>query len=240
MTENYCDGLIDYFNGHMNEEEKRKFEEHLDNCPECKEELKEWESLIDVLPYRSEPALPPAGMKDRVMANILEEGAHQSQAEINKKKRPGILVPAMAAALFLSLAGNLYLLNNQDQAVLPKKQETIDRVLSYVPLEPVEGEAQGTASIVKNGNQLSIVIQASQLQDLQNEEVYQVWLIENEQPERAGTFVSTGNGEGAVVFQLNAEENINWDTVAITLEPDETSQTPKGSMVLASQLAPNN
>ncbi|MCM3406025.1 anti-sigma factor [Cytobacillus oceanisediminis] len=237
MTENYCDTLIDYFNGHLDNEEKQNFERHLDKCPECKKELKEWESMIDILPYSSEPADPPSGMKERVMANILEGDVEKDNVEYMRKRKPRFLMPAMAAALFFSLAGNLYLLSNQDQENQPKEQKEIDQVLSYASLEPVKGTAQGTASIVKNGSQIRIVIQASKLQELKNDEVYQVWLIENEQPERAGTFVSSGNGEGAVVFELDKEENLSWDTVAITLEPDETSQTPKGSMVLASQLA---
>ncbi|NQD68382.1 anti-sigma factor, partial [Bacillus haikouensis] len=93
------------------------------------------------------------------------------------------------------------------------------------------------ASIIKQGEQSSLVVQASQLEDLSKEEVFQVWLIKDEKPQRAGTFVTGEDGKGSVVFKMNKEfDKIDWDTVAITLEPDANSQLPQGEIVLASQL----
>ena len=82
-----------------------------------------------------------------------------------------------------------------------------------------------------------MVVQASELQELSNEEVYQVWLIKDDKPERAGTFVTSKDGKGSVVFKFNEEfTKKDWDTVAITLEPDANSQLPQGDIVLASEI----
>ncbi|WP_406685764.1 anti-sigma factor domain-containing protein [Rossellomorea vietnamensis] len=238
MTTQQCDQLLDYYNGHLSELEKAQFEKHLKSCPQCQEELHELEQLMDYMPFASDVVEPPKDLEDRVMAGILGEEKRTANVEPPaKKKKKTWFLPSIAAALFLSLIGNAYLfsqLEGQDEFV---EQATIDQVVQYVDLAAVNGNARGTASIIKQGAQTSMVVQASELQELSNEEVYQVWLIKDDQPERAGTFVTSKDGKGSVVFKFNEEfTKKDWDTVAITLEPDANSQLPQGDIVLASEI----
>lgn len=238
MTTPQCDHLLDYYNGHLSELEKAQFEKHLKSCPQCQEELHELEQLMDYMPFASDVVEPPKDLEDRVMAGILGEEKRTSIVEPpSKKKKKTWFLPSVAAALFLSLIGNVYLfsqLEDQDEAV---EQATIDQVVQYVDLAAVNGSAKGTASIIKQGTQTSMVVQASELQELSNEQVYQVWLIKDDKPERAGTFVTSKDGKGSVVFKFNEEfTKKDWDTVAITLEPDANSQLPQGNIVLASEI----
>ncbi|UXH42443.1 anti-sigma factor [Rossellomorea vietnamensis] len=238
MTTQQCDQLLDYYNGHLSELEKAQFEKHLKSCPQCQEELHELEQLMDYMPFASDVVEPPKDLEDRVMAGILGEEKRTANVEPPaKKKKKTWFLPSVAAALFLSLIGNAYLfsqLEDQDEVV---EQATIDQVVQYVDLAAVNGNARGTASIIKQGAQTSMVVQASELQELSNEEVYQVWLIKDDQPERAGTFVTSKDGKGSVVFKFNEEfTKKDWDTVAITLEPDANSQLPQGDIVLASEI----
>ncbi|WP_026694546.1 anti-sigma factor [Peribacillus kribbensis] len=237
-----CDTLIDYLNGHLSPAEKQQFEEHLKTCSECRAELELWNSVSEDLIFQSEPVSPPEGMKERVLAGIFgeeEKTENENLIPLPKKthRRKGWMMPAMAAALLISLGANVYLLNTDKK---PSPSETaspsVGKVENYISLQPVKSQATGTASILKQNGRLSIVVQASQLNELRDKEVYQVWLIKENKPYRAGTFVSTGKGEGTVVFQLSKDMLKNWDTIAITLEPNADSQTPKGSMVLASHL----
>ncbi|WGG46178.1 anti-sigma factor [Rossellomorea sp. DA94] len=238
MTIPQCDHLLDYYNGHLSELEKAQFEKHLKSCPQCQEELHELEQLMDYMPFASDVVEPPKDLEDRVMAGILGEEKRTSIVEPpSKKKKKTWFLPSVAAALFLSLIGNAYLfsqLEDQDEVV---EQATIDQVVQYVDLAAVNGSAKGTASIIKQGTQTSMVVQASELQELSNEQVYQVWLIKDDKPERAGTFVTSKDGKGSVVFKFNEEfTKKDWDTVAITLEPDANSQLPQGNIVLASEI----
>ncbi|CAN7557152.1 anti-sigma factor [Rossellomorea sp. LjRoot5] len=236
MTTQPCDHLLDYYNGHLSELEKAQFEKHLKICPQCQEELHELEQLMDYMPFASDVVEPPKDLEDRVMAGILGEEKRTANVEPPSKKKTWFL-PSVAAALFLSLIGNAYLfsqLEDQDEVV---EQATIDQVVQYVDLAAVNGTAKGTASIIKQGAQTSMVVQASELQELSNDEVYQVWLIKDDKPERAGTFVTSKDGKGSVVFKFNEEfTKKDWDTVAITLEPDANSQLPQGDIVLASDI----
>lgn len=238
MTTQQCEQLLDYYNGHLSQLEKAQFEKHLKSCPQCQEELRELEQLMDYMPFASDVVEPPKDLEDRVMAGILGEEKRTANAEPSSKmKKKTWFLPSVAAALFLSLIGNAYLfsqLEDQDEVV---EQATIDQVVQYVDLAAVNGNARGTASIIKQGAQTSMVVQASELQELSNDEVYQVWLIKDDQPERAGTFVTSKDGKGSVVFKFNEEfTKKDWDTVAITLEPDANSQLPQGDIVLASEI----
>jgi uncharacterized protein YpmB len=230
-----CDHLLDYYNHHLNESDKEAFEEHLESCSDCQEALNELQQLNEFLPYASEPVDPPEGLEDRVFASI--EGTVNVTPFRREKTRKRWIFPSVAAVLALSLLGNAYMFTQIQKEEEIAEQATIDQVTEFVELAAVKGNATGTASIIKQGEQSSLVVQASQLQDLSQEEVYQVWLIKDEKPQRAGTFVTGKDGKGSVVFKLNEEfANEDWDTVAITLEPDAKSQLPQGDIVLASEI----
>ncbi|MGG1631917.1 anti-sigma factor [Rossellomorea sp. NRS-1567] len=238
MTTHQCDYLLDYYNGHLSELERAQFEKHLASCPQCQEELHELEQLAEYMPFASDVVEPPRDLEDRVLTNILGEKKPKANVEpfSNKKKRSWFL-PSVAAALALSLIGNAYLFTQIEDQNEVVEQATIDQIVQYVDLAAVSGNAKGTASIIKQGEQTSMVVQASELQDLSNEEVYQVWLIKDDKPERAGTFVTSKDGKGSVVFKFNEEfTKKDWDTVAITLEPDANSQLPQGDIVLVSEI----
>ncbi|MDG5473298.1 anti-sigma factor [Jeotgalibacillus sp. ET6] len=251
-----CDQIIDYFNGHLSQAEKEAFEHHLEHCPECQAELAEWNALIEDLPYDSEPVSPPEGMKERVLTAVfaeesselntapaepalVEESKSKSSSQFRRSSAKWAL-PA-AAALLLSLGGNAFLYNElqQQSTELSQTQDTVDELLQYVTLSPT-GEAEtspaATASIVRTGSEVNVVINASSLGPLANDEVYQVWLIEGESPKRAGTFVASESGAGAVVFTLDEFNSDQWNQIAISHEPDAQSETPEGEVILASEL----
>lgn len=82
-----------------------------------------------------------------------------------------------------------------------------------------------------------MVIQASGLQQLQKDEVYQVWLIKDDKPVSAGAFVADEQGNGTVIYKMTEEQRKQkWDTMAITLEPSANNKLPQGDIVLSSAL----
>jgi len=256
-----CDVTIDYFNEQLTSEEKEAFEQHLATCAECQQELAEWQALSEDLPYVSEFTEPPVGMKERVLGSIFEE-ATPAQADpvvpfrpaTKETKQPSPVthasskrrgtpkwLPLLAAALVLSLVGNAYLgwMVSDQQQTLVTQSETVDQLIALVNLQPLEGDSTGTASIVRNGDEIRVVVQASSLPELTDEEVYQVWLIDEDGPDRAGTFTSTGT-DGAVVYTLPAGQDFTWDQIAVSHEPTKDSETPLGDVLMASTIsAPN-
>ena len=244
-----CDLTIDYFNGQLTTEEQEAFERHLESCADCQQELAEWQALSEDLPYVSELMEPPVGMKERVLGSILGEDSPAKpvvtptpvipmESKKPRKRSTSRWLPLVAAALVLSLVGNAYLgwMVQDQQQTLVTQSETVDQLVALVNLQPLEGDSTGTASIVRNGDTIQVVVQASSLPELSNEEVYQVWLIDEEGPDRAGTFTSTGT-DGAVVYTLPAGQDFSWDQIAVSHEPNKDSETPLGQVLMASAIS---
>lgn len=247
MDRQMCNQLVDYFNEQLSEVEKHAFEKHLETCEECTIELAEWQALTDDLPYVSASINPPEGMKARILKTVFEEELEKETTPVTptltsekvipiKKNRSFAWLPAIAAALMLSVGANIFLAsivkNQQDDIVA--QSEAVDQLLAFVNLSPVEGEATGTASIVKHGDETRVVVQASSLPALSNDEVYQVWLIDEDGPIRAGTFKSDSQ-DGAVVFTLPEGLNKDWSQVAVSHEPNADSESPLGNVLMASE-----
>lgn len=259
----HCDLLIDYYNGHLDAQQKEEFEKHLDGCPDCRQELAEWEALNADLVQNLEQVEPPADMEKRILTNVFAEDASVNETETNKiepakdedftnnektaknmeektnYKRPNpnsfykkLMIP-LAAALLLSVIGNVYFWNAQQQS------ESLSEALledgQTVSLSPSSEAQDMNAKIAlheNNGSQ-TLVLEAQNFNTLDEGEVYQVWLMKDEQPFRAGTLVPNENGEGYTVFTLDDAEDVNWDTVAITVEPSPQNQAPQGDIVMS-------
>jgi anti-sigma-K factor RskA len=237
VIEKQCVQILDYYNGHLSEIERNRFKQHLEKCSECQEELLQLHALEDYLPYASEPVDPPSGLEEKVFASILiEDGGQEEGHQYTGGRRNRWRFPAVAALLALSLIGNVYFYNQLSEEPEVAEKEQVDQIVEYVDLTRVEGKAKGTASIVKQGDATRLIVQASALENLNNEEVYQVWLIKDEKPKRAGTF-TVEDGKGSVVFNFKENyENVDWDMVAVSHEPNANSKLPRGSIVLASEL----
>lgn len=256
MNNQMCDKLFDYFNETMTADEKRQFEAHLESCPECYAELQELTALTDDLPYLSEPIEPPKEMKQRILGNVLnaepvkrdlepvplnEKTPGKSEEKvvpITSEKRPNkFILPSVAALLFVSLLGNGYFLTQKTDE--PQKEIVLDDLKKQVALAPVDeqmNDVTAMASLMKIDSREMVVLQAEQLKQLNDGEVYQIWLIENKKPVAAGSFVPDSSGDGAVMYEMNSEDEVNWDTIAITIEPKAGNEAPEGDVILASQL----
>ncbi|WP_181350269.1 anti-sigma factor domain-containing protein [Thalassobacillus sp. CUG 92003] len=254
-----CEKVIDYFNGHLTEQEAQAFEAHLETCEDCQEELRELRELTEHLPLASEPVEPPAEMKQNVLDAAFTAGEttdeepeanedkssssvdryKEKQAEKRKLDKPAWLMPVLAAGLIFSLMGNMYAVfqtTQSDEDEAPPVEST-DEVLQRVQLQGEGTNANATAAMINQGTEDMLVVQAGSLDPLQGDEVYQVWLINDDQPYRAGSFKSNQQGEGAVAYSMaQLQSEGDWDAIAISKEPNANSETPQGEVMMSSEL----
>jgi anti-sigma-K factor RskA len=251
MEQKTCDNLLEYYNGLLEGKEKDAFEKHLKQCDACQEEWAEWQDLTADLPYLSEEAQPPVGMKERILTNVTASNSnfkHEEKQSVNKTEEfPAKVSPItqrkskpwmqglLAAGLLLSLGTNAYLFNenNKNEQVI---EEQINKTFKTVQLASEETDSTGVASMVQENDTMNLVVQTNNLTQVKGTETYQVWLIEGDKPYRAGTFTPDENGNGAVVFPVKFEGEHNWDAVAISHEPTPNSKKPVGTIVMASNL----
>ncbi|MEW4371220.1 anti-sigma factor [Paenibacillus kandeliae] len=109
------------------------------------------------------------------------------------------------------------------------------RVNEAVKLSPAAKDivAQGLATIVIDDKGTHLLVQADNLPKLEGTQAFQVWLIKGNIKQSAGTFLTRG-GNGAMYYTFKPED---YDTIAITLEPDGTGDQPRGPVILAANIA---
>jgi anti-sigma-K factor RskA len=258
-----CEVVELYALGALQEDEMERFSVHLKDCSECQKLVKEYREVIDVLPLASEPVEPPSGLKKRILSQVLEsEGIVHSKPdtgsevikELPVEREREIIVKttpapkrlpvwryislglAAAVVILLAYTGQLRQDVNRLQEQIVASTEPLQglKVNESVALNPSaeNSTAEGLATIIADRSGTHLVVQAKNLPELKGTEVYQVWLIKGEATQNAGTFVSQ-DGNGALYYSFESKA---YDTVAITLEPDNGGETPRGQIVLAAPI----
>ncbi|OXT15438.1 hypothetical protein B9K06_20880 [Bacillus sp. OG2] len=243
MNKDYCELSIDYFNGTLSEEEKQAFEQHLLTCEVCRAEMEDLKMLSGHLPFLSEEVQPPKGMKDRIFKEIFQNEEKQTAAKEDKVDEPAGLtskqkrkwqMPALAAALLLSVIGNGYaVIKLSEKEPVQRAEEKISSI-ALQPGENFDGNAE--AYLIQESNGLKVIVNAEGLEQTEGEQVYQVWLIHGGNPVPAGSFVPDSTSKGTAFYQAADSSSENWDTIAVTLEPRAGNSLPEGQIVLSSEL----
>ena len=78
--ERWADAAGAYVLEAMAADERDAFESHLATCATCREDVAELRPTAEALPMASPPMLPPAALKDRIMAEVEREAALLAQA----------------------------------------------------------------------------------------------------------------------------------------------------------------
>lgn len=282
-----CEWVEIYALGGLDEEERLQFEQHLSDCADCREQLKELVKVIDVLPLAAFEVVPPEGMKSRVLGRVLKgaadagvtredngkaeksrnaessrntESSRNAEASrmvassasptapldsdkptsipINRNTRLRNLCAVLAAAAAVLLMYTVVL--HQDVRELRQELAQLDspsqglKVNEVVVLDPAAEDivARGLATIVIDAKGTHLLVQAESLPELKGSEAFQVWLIKGDVKQSAGTFL-TSQGTGAMYYTFDPQD---YDTVAITLEPDGQGEQPRGRVILAAEL----
>ena len=231
-----CHMLIDYFNRTLTEDEMRQFEDHLIECPSCQEELLEWEMLTEDLPYESEAIEVPTDLKARIFASLPEETSKEDQivqipTKEKSRRRIGPVTSVLAAGLFASLVANAFLFTETQKG--PEIAQSEIQLIGQSILAPQEGiDASAVAMLVADGDQDILLLDATDLPALSADELYQVWVIEGDQPYPAGIVQPNETGTGTISHALT-DLSGTWDTVAITIEKEPNLPAPEGQIILA-------
>ena len=102
--------LSEYALGYLTPEERREVEAHVRDCAECAVELQELSLVMDGLARAPEPAVPPPGLKGRVLARLADEPQDLLTVQPHPVEAPyhparvgwsGIWLAAAAAAILV-------------------------------------------------------------------------------------------------------------------------------------------
>jgi anti-sigma-K factor RskA len=236
--ERYEDSAGAYLLGALPELERQAFEQHLERCEDCRQEVERLRPAVEMLPRAATALSPPPRLKVSLMEVVEREAREQAQvreetgrwrARLSRRiSPPPRLGPAAAwvsAAVLLAVgaAGGLGLAGALDD----DRSQTLAADVDEAQLP------RATARLVVAEDGRTALLRTTGMPSLDEGAVYQVWL------ERDGEVISQslfdvgpdGTGAGAVIETLD-----DADAVMITREPSGGSRVPTEKPIVAVEL----
>jgi len=198
---------------------RRRFEAHLAECVRCREELKVLDAAVDRYVSDDGIAAPP-DLKAAVLAAI--EDTPQERSSVRRTPIM-VAVASVAAVVALLLAVALRPPDPVDQVVAASDAVTVT----------VEGGDLGTVHFVFSADLERAVLIADGLPDPGEGRTYEVWLIGDDGPRPAGTFVPR---DGSASVLIDGEATVGL-MVGLTIEPEGGSEVPTGDVLMTADLA---
>lgn len=246
--ENKCDNLSLYIINELTNQDKKQFEDHLLKCAKCQQDMKSIQETWQMLSYDVEETEVPESLKSEVMDFIFAENEilkNEEQIEIEEKsfkerilavfkKHFSPLSTALTAILIISLIGlywNTFQLKDTIKSLENKAADPTQILTTYsLKGQSLAASATGSAYLLKEGTETSLVIALNNMPITKNNEVYQVWLLKNGNRQNAGTLIPDQNGSGLITYRLPPE--YSFEDIGITLEPNPFNTQPQGQKVL--------
>jgi anti-sigma-K factor RskA len=249
-----------YALGALSDAERAEFDEYLETSEEARAELASLTDTAVVLGLASTPVLPPASVKDSLMARIavtpqlapldvpedvpdvvsLEsarairaagESTAESRARARWFRRPATYLTAVAAAAAIVLGGTAY------SAITSNVQQSaVSSDFTTISAAP---DAQRASETVDGGGKATLVwsnslgrsaVVLDGMPALAAGKTYELWYISGSIATPAGTFDPSGSSKEVQILKGKMSAG---DTVGITVEPAGGSKKPTTKPVVA-------
>lgn len=228
--------------GALSDQEHDTFVAHLPNCPQCRDEVAELVATTTLLGIAAS-AGPPAGFRDRVMAEVantrqlppvvttLETAAARKRSRLTSRWTMSAVASVAALAVGLGVWGYSVSQENSD---LHRRSDLIAAVQTAVDAKTVNTAKDGaTATVTMSRTAGDMVFMSHGLKDAGDGRTYQVWLLGPGSTVRsAGTFDSDGKSSTTRLFRGPGTAT----AVAITEEPAGGSERPTTQPLMAMDL----
>jgi anti-sigma-K factor RskA len=237
------------------EDEQRLFEEHLEECDACRQEVGE----LLVTATRLGGSLrepPPAGLRDAVMAEIdqtrqeppsaaeASEGTDDAVAQLDDRRRRDeprrwwthLVAPAAAVVAIAVVGLSLMVANLTDRLdQLEAASSQVTDVLAAPDAETlsVEGPDGSFARVVVASSRGEAVFLTDGMPATSPDEIYELWLIDEEGPAPAGLFDVDERGRATRVL---TGDLAGAAAIAVTVEPAGGSPQPTSDPLMVVEL----
>jgi anti-sigma-K factor RskA len=217
----------------LDPEERRSYEEHLERCERCREELTSFWETTAALALATTGPEPSPELRDRIVAgaraepqNVVPLGRRTLLTPVRDASAVAAVAAVVAVALgawAVSLHGRLGHANGRLALELGNLSVLSDPSARNVSLAKGKGRL-----VVAPGGRAVMVLEG--LGRAPAGKTYEVWVIKGTTPTRAGLF--SGGGRSVV----GVDRTVGRDTiVAVTLEHAGGADTPTTTPVVASQ-----
>jgi anti-sigma-K factor RskA len=212
MSDDPHDLLAAYALDALDDDERERFERHLEECDECSEQLALLREPVAALAYAAEGPAPPEALRGRIIEGARAE-PRAPVIRIRRRNWPLAAlagVAAAAACLAIGLGFWANSLSNSLDSERSARKAYEEFLAGGATAKPLIG-AHGSL-LVKNDGRAALVV--CRLADAPSEKTYEAWVISGETPQPAGLFRG-GNDCSQVLL---TERVPGKATVAVTLE----------------------
>lgn len=214
--------------------ERGAFEDHLDECPSCRQEVDGLVATAARLGAAAAAPAPPA-MRERVLSEIatvrqvspVVERLDDARRDISWFRQP--LGIAASLLLVVTIGAGAFAVTERERA--NDAESTTARIIAVVTdpgsaraSRPVSSGGAGTV-IMADGQ---AVFRATGLTELPSDRAYQLWRIDQDGAHSVGVL---GRGTSGSVAHF-VEEVAGSDQLGLTVEPSRGSQSPTTTPVL--------
>jgi anti-sigma-K factor RskA len=209
----------------LDPEERRAFEEHLETCESCREELASFAGTTEALAVAASGPAPRPELRDRVLASARSE----PQVVVPLERRRSWSIPALAAAAAVAavVAVALGLVAIRLSSDLDEARSALE-ILQDPDARTVNLQTGTGRLVVDPGGRAVLVLGG--LEAAPEGKTYEVWVVEGDTPLPAGLFPGTGASE-----LIDVEGTVGaGDVVAVTLEEAGGAETPTPPLLVAS------
>lgn len=236
--------IADYAFGLSTPEEAQRVEANLHACPEAAAQLADYQRLQDEMRANVAQVEPSARLRQQLMSATGMDAREISKYRSSRR----IPLPAwLAAAAVIALVfTNIYwfsrvndLTNRQNElaqafesALVVSESDTEE--LRWVRLPPQE-DIDSTAVLVWNPDSQVGLLYAREFPVLEPGKTYQLWLNRGENRISAGTFEVDETGQASYLFHIS-EPIDNYAWARVTSEPEQGSEQPSGTVLVAGEL----
>jgi len=218
--------------------ERAEFEGHLETCRACTDEVARFAAAAARLGAATATA-PPDSLRSAVLGQVRSTSqlAVLDPAGSSRFGSPaGTWLLAAAAALLLVLSGGVALSQHNRASLLAEQNAQVSAVLAAP--DAVTGRddpASPAALTVVTSRALNrAVVVVRDLPQLESDQTYQMWWIDQQGPHSAGLMRAPPPNEAAAVV---VEADQDAQQFAITLEPAGGSNAPTTDPVTTARLA---
>jgi hypothetical protein len=233
----YREEIGAYLLGALTDDEREAFEQHLEDCVECRAEIEELRPATAALPRSVEQVEPPPGLKTSLMEIVEREAreaaagqGEQTWAAPPARSRPPLrerlrlpsLRPAFAlGALVLGLAVGFAVAQLGGDEGARTVAATVDQ----------ERIPQGSGDLrIEGDGEDGAILRVNQMPDLRGREVYQAWVQRKGMVIPQPTFEVGPDGSGAVAVP---EDLSDAQAVLVTREARGGAKTPSEQPILS-------
>jgi anti-sigma-K factor RskA len=196
----------------LDPDERARYEEHLATCEHCREELQEFWQVAGALGRAAGGPTPPASLRGRILEQARDE--RPNVVPLRRRIAAPVLASVAAVAAVVAVALGIWSLG------LSRDLDHANSVVSVLsdPNARVHETAGGEANLVVTPTGRAALV-VRMLAPAPAGKDYEIWVIEDGVPQRAGLFQEPG-------VTMLSRKVAPGQTVAVTLEPDGGVDAP--------------